>query len=80
MTRKAVFYYPPVSGSTVTIRSSSESPIKAQDCPSPPFIFMPPRACCRDIGGPGFFTDVLGPTQMVDLSHLVPPFHLEVLE
>ena len=74
--RGTTFYYHPRSGNTVTYHSSDESPVSTQDCP-PPDIFTPPDICCkRDSGG----TAVLAPAGVVDLSTLVPPFHLEVQE
>ena len=74
--RGTTFYYPPVSGATVTIHSSDESPVSAQDCPLPA-VFTPPNICCSGNGGG---TVTRGPAGVVDLSTLVPPFHVEVQE
>lgn len=63
-----------VSGPSVvaTIRSSSEVP--ATSCGE---TFIPPNICCHSSGVGAVLRN---PMDTLDLSHLVPPFHIEVQE
>lgn len=62
---------PPI---TVNVRSHSSSPVEEGSCQR---IFIPPNICCDSSGlGP----ILRSPLQAIDLSVLIPPFHVEVQE
>lgn len=61
-----------------TLASTSHSPVQQTDCPNSSLrFFIPPDICCEKTGP---ISALRYPAQTIDLSHLVPPFHVEVQE
>jgi len=80
LTRGTTVYYAPAAFlDPVTIQSSSRSPIIPGACTGAGDTFIEPNICCTVPTNP-FPDDNLGPARMIDLSHLVAPFHAEVQE
>ncbi|MBI3247317.1 MAG: hypothetical protein HYZ50_12505 [Deltaproteobacteria bacterium] len=74
--RGSKVYYVSGPPRMAAIRSWSESPIQEEHC-SGSLGFIPPDICCYDIGYGPYLRSPMGE---LDLSHLVPPFHVEVQE
>jgi hypothetical protein len=78
LVRGSTAFYPSESTVTATERSYSESPRQQTDCPNNPNqFFIPPNTCCSHVGPQ---SSEIYPAEELDVSYLVPPFHVEVQE
>jgi hypothetical protein len=73
--RGTTLYYAP-TGSVLTVASQVLAPRTKDDCESAS-AFIPPDGCCINISTSNFQSP-FGPTLTLDLSSLVPPFHIEL--
>jgi Collagen triple helix repeat (20 copies) len=70
----STLYYPAPINFPAQLDSYSQAPMSASTCSNAGGTFIPPDSCCR----PKSFFTVVAPAATADLSHFVPPFHIEL--
>jgi hypothetical protein len=69
-------YSAPSAGIMTTLRSSAQAVPDQLECSHQGGVFSPPNICCVAANPP--FQAVYGPASTQDVSHFIPPFHVEL--